>query len=182
MKPKRCLPLNRAKSWEDYRSRTIITKTDTTKLKRARKKPPPTLRSNWFGFIRHWIKTRRAHCKRFYQLHLSEQRFRALGGRLTPRQFSRLPDGKRISSVCNSRQKSPLPLHFVALERVATTHWQHVESKAEHGFNLVSYCLNFRQYRKCKYALRQVFPCNSHARIQTVAEVTLHAATAFHTG
>ena len=84
--------------------------------------------------------------------------------------------------ACATHAKnSPLPLHFVALERVATTHWQHVEAKAEHGFNLVSYCLNFVNDRKCKYALRQVFPAIPARGFKQWPEVTLHAATAFHT-
>ncbi|MFA6172804.1 MAG: AAA domain-containing protein [Kiritimatiellales bacterium] len=76
---------------------------------------------------------------------------------------------------------APLPLHFVALERVATTHWQHVEAKAEHGFNLVSYCMHFVNDRKCKYALRQVFPTIPLHRFKQWQAVTLHAVTALHT-
>jgi very-short-patch-repair endonuclease len=78
-------------------------------------------------------------------------------------------------------RKSPLPLHFIALERVATTHWQHVEAKAEHGFNFVSYCLNFVDDRKCKYALRQIFPAIPARGFNQWQEVTLHAVTAFRT-
>src|SRR5262249_34355929 len=75
----------------------------------------------------------------------------------------------------------PLALHFVALERVAGTHWQHVEAKAEHGFNLVSYCLHFVNDRKCKYALRQVFPGIPARRFKQWQEITLHAVTALRT-
>lgn len=78
-------------------------------------------------------------------------------------------------------KNSPLPLHFIALERVATTHWQHVELKAEHGFNLVSYCLNYVNDRKCKYALRQVYPAIPTRGFKKWQEVTLHAVTAFRT-
>lgn len=81
--------------------------------------------------------------------------------------------------ACATHAKnSPLPLHFVALERVATTHWQHVEAKAEHGFNLVSYCVHFVNDRKCKYALRQVFPAIPTRGFKQWQEVTLHAVTA----
>ncbi len=47
--------------------------------------------------------------------------------------------------------------------------------------NLVSYCLNFVNDRKCKYALRQVFPAIPARGFKQWPEVTLHAATAFHT-
>jgi very-short-patch-repair endonuclease len=84
--------------------------------------------------------------------------------------------------ACATHAKdSPLPLHFVALERVATTHWQHVEAKAEHGFNLVSYCVNFVNDRKCKYALRQVFPSIPTRGFKQWQEVTLHAVAALRT-
>ncbi len=84
--------------------------------------------------------------------------------------------------ACATHAKnSPLPLHFVALERVATTHWQHVEAKAEHGFNVVSYCVHFVNDRKCKYALRQVFPAIPTHGFKQWQEVTLHAVTALHT-
>ena len=74
-----------------------------------------------------------------------------------------------------------MPLHFVALERVATTHWEHVEAKAEHGFNLVSYCVHFVNDRKCKYALRQVFPTIPTRGFKKWQEVTLHAVGAMRT-
>lgn len=84
--------------------------------------------------------------------------------------------------ACATHAKnSPLPLHFVALERVATTHWEHVEAKAEHGFNLVSYCVHFVNDRKCKYALRQVFPAIPARGFKQWQEVTLHAVTALRT-
>lgn len=61
--------------------------------------------------------------------------------------------------TCISQTKtSPLPLHFISLERIASTHWKHVEAMAEHGFNMLSYCLKFIDDRKCKYALRQAYP------------------------
>lgn len=81
--------------------------------------------------------------------------------------------------ACASAAKAAaLPLHFVALERVSQTHWTHVEAKAEHGFNFVSYCLHFVNDRKCKYALRQVFPAIPPRRFKQWQEVTLHAVGA----
>ncbi len=89
---------------------------------------------------------------------------------------------KAYFQACATHAKSaPLPLHFVALERVAQTHWEYVEAKAEHGFNAVSYCLNFVHDRKCKYALRQVFPAIPTRRFKQWQEVTLHAVTALRT-
>jgi very-short-patch-repair endonuclease len=70
---------------------------------------------------------------------------------------------------------APLPIHFLALERVAGTHWEHVEAKAEHGFNLVSYCLKFVNDRKCKFALYQVYPGIPSRRFKGWQELTLHA-------
>jgi very-short-patch-repair endonuclease len=84
--------------------------------------------------------------------------------------------------ACATHAKdSPLPLHFVALESVAKTHWGHIEAKAEHGFNLVSYCLHFVNDRKCKYALRQVFPAIPTHGFKQWHEVTLHAVATFRT-
>ena len=84
--------------------------------------------------------------------------------------------------ACASHAKnSPFPLHFVALERMATTHWKDVEAKAEHGFNFVSYCLNFVNDRKCKYAIRQVFPAIPTRGFKQWQEVTLHAVAALRT-
>ena len=77
-------------------------------------------------------------------------------------------------------KRAPLPLNFMALERIAETHWQHIEAKAEHGFNLVSYCLHFVNDRKCKFALRQVFPAIPPRRFKQWQEVTLHAVVALH--
>ena len=67
------------------------------------------------------------------------------------------------------------PIHFLALERVAGTHWEHVEAKAEHGFNLVSYCLKFVNDRKCKFALSQVYPGIPARGFKRWQELTLHA-------
>ena len=78
-------------------------------------------------------------------------------------------------------QSAPLPLNFVALERVGKTHWQHVLAKAEHEFNLVSYCLNFVNDRKCKFALRQVFPKIPPRRFKQWSTVTLSAVSALDT-
>lgn len=83
-----------------------------------------------------------------------------------------------FQACANHAKNSPLPLHFVALERVAMSHWQHVEAKAEHGFNLVSYCVNFVNDRKCKYALRQVFPSIPTRGFNQWHEITLHAVSA----
>ena len=70
---------------------------------------------------------------------------------------------------------APSPLHFIALERVAATHWEHVEAKAEHGFNLVSYCLKFVNDRKCKFALSQVYPGIPARGFRDWRGLTLHA-------
>jgi very-short-patch-repair endonuclease len=87
----------------------------------------------------------------------------------------------QFQACATHAKNSPLPIHFVALERVATTHWQHVEAKAEHGFNFVSYCVNFVNDRKCKYALRQVFPAIPTRGFKQWQEVTLHAVAALRT-
>lgn len=86
--------------------------------------------------------------------------------------------GGKLRACINQAKTAPLPLHFVPLERVASTHWQHVEAMAEHGFNLVSYCLKFVDDRKCKYALRQAYPNIPVRGFKQWREVTLHAVTA----
>lgn len=86
-----------------------------------------------------------------------------------------------LQACATHTEDAPLPLHFLALERVAATHWSHIEAKAEHGFNFVSYCLHFVDDRKCKYALRQVFPSIPARRFKNWQDVTLHAVSAFPT-
>lgn len=83
-----------------------------------------------------------------------------------------------FQACASAESDSPLPLHFLALERIAETHLKYVEAKAEHGFNVVSYCLHFVNDRKCKYALRQVFPKIPHRRFKQWQEVTLTAVAA----
>lgn len=81
--------------------------------------------------------------------------------------------------ACISHEKAaPLPLHLVALERITITHWTHVEAMAEHGFNLVSYCISFVNDRKCKYALQQAYPDIPVRGFKQWREVTLHAVAA----
>ncbi len=87
--------------------------------------------------------------------------------------------GQMRACIAHSRS-SPLPLHFVALERVAPAYLTHVEAMAEHGFNMVSYCINYVNDRKCKYALRQAYPSIPVRGFKQWREVTLHAATAYN--
>lgn len=85
--------------------------------------------------------------------------------------------GKLRACITHSKS-APLPLHFVALEQVASTYWTHVEAMAEHGFNMVSYCLKYVNDRKCKYALRQAYPSIPVRGFKQWREVTLHAVSA----
>jgi very-short-patch-repair endonuclease len=75
-------------------------------------------------------------------------------------------------------KNSPLPVHFIALERISQKYWEHVEALAEHGFNLISYCLKYVSDRKCKYALRQVYPSIPSKGFKGWRDVTLHAVNA----
>ena len=82
--------------------------------------------------------------------------------------------------ACNTLAKTaPLPLNFVALERIAPSYWSHVEAMAEHGFNAVSYCLKFVNDRRCKFALRQAYSDIPVRGFKQWREVTLHAVTAY---
>lgn len=84
----------------------------------------------------------------------------------------------KLRACITHLKSSPLPLHFIALERVAPAHWVHLEAMAEHGFNMVSYCLKYVNDRKCKYALRQAYPNIPVRGFKQWREVTLHATTA----
>ncbi len=80
---------------------------------------------------------------------------------------------------CSNHEKiAPLPLHLIALERIAATHWKHVEFMAEHGFNFVSYFKRFVHDRKCKYALKQAYPNIPLRGFDKWREVTYHAVAA----
>ena len=87
----------------------------------------------------------------------------------------------KLRACADHAKTAPVRLHFVALERVANTHWQHVEAMAEHGFNYVSYCLKFVNDRKCKYALRQAYPTIPARGFKQWREITLHAVAAHAT-
>lgn len=84
----------------------------------------------------------------------------------------------KLRACANHVQTAPVKINYVALEQIAHTHWKHVEAMAEHGFNMVSYCLNFVDDRKCKFALRQACPGIPTRGFNQWREVTLHAVTA----
>lgn len=84
----------------------------------------------------------------------------------------------KLTACASHAKTAPLPVHFVPLERVAATHWLHVEAMAEHGENWISYCLKFVNDRKCKFALRQAYPDIPVRGFKRWREVTLHAVTA----
>lgn len=63
-----------------------------------------------------------------------------------------------LKACIDVAKRAQFPLHFIAFENISATHLKHIAAMAEHGFNLVSYCLNYVDDRKCKYALRQIFP------------------------
>ncbi len=87
----------------------------------------------------------------------------------------------KLRSCAAHAKTAPVPINFVALERVAPAHWSHVEAMAEHGFNLISYCLKFVNDRRCKFALRQAYPEIPLKGFKKWREVTLHAVTAHQT-
>jgi len=87
----------------------------------------------------------------------------------------------QLKACANHVRLSPFPMHLLSLERVATTHWSHLEAKAEHGFNAISYCIHFVNDRKCKYALRQIFPTIPRRGFKEWQEITLHAVTGLPT-
>lgn len=81
--------------------------------------------------------------------------------------------------ACSEIVKSaPLPVHFKNLERISLKYWEHVEALAEHGFNFISYCIKYVNDRKCKYALRQVYPSIPAKGFKGWRDVTLHAVNA----
>jgi REase_MTES_1575/AAA domain len=83
-----------------------------------------------------------------------------------------------FQACVNSVREAPLPLHFLALEKIAKTHWKYVEAKAEHGFGILNYCLHFVTHRKCKYALRRAFPSIPTRGFKQWQEATFHAVSA----
>lgn len=48
-------------------------------------------------------------------------------------------------------------LNYSALDRVSGRYSPHIEAQAEHGFNLVSYCLHYVDDRKVKIGLKQAY-------------------------
>jgi very-short-patch-repair endonuclease len=175
------LSSERAKSWDDLSKREQYHKQKKSEFETSQKNYQRVC--NQIGLVYSpLINTRRAQLQTVLSM--------ASWGTTIPRSWWK-PDTTPVLTVAGWKanfracathaQSAPLPLHFVALERVATTHWQHVESKAEHGFNFVSYCFNFVNDRKCKYALRQVFPTIPTRGFKQWQEVTLHAVTAMRT-
>lgn len=85
----------------------------------------------------------------------------------------------KLRACANHAKNAPVPLNFLALERIAPNYWSHVEAMAEHGFNVVSYCFKFINDRRCKFALRQAYPDIPVRGFKKWREVTLHAVTAY---
>ena len=85
---------------------------------------------------------------------------------------------KQLNECLAHVQGSPHPLHFSALDGVVTTHWVHVEAMAENGFNVVSYCLRFVNDRKCKFALKQIYPAVVGAKANDWERLAVHAMAA----
>ncbi len=75
-------------------------------------------------------------------------------------------------------ETAPLPLHFIALEHISSTHCKYIQAMAEHGYNFSSYCLRYVDQRKCKFALRQAYPGIPNRDFKQWSEVTLHAFNA----
>lgn len=85
-----------------------------------------------------------------------------------------------FQSCAHCAKDAPLSLHFLALERVMATHWQYIESKAENGFSFVGNCLNFVVDRKCKYALRQIFPSIPQRGFDQWPQLNDYAVSTYH--
>jgi len=83
-----------------------------------------------------------------------------------------------LQACASIAEQAPLPCHLLALERLSKTHWTYIEAKAERGFTFIGDVLHFVSYRKCKYALRQVFPTIPPRQFTQWPEVTLHAISA----
>ncbi len=87
----------------------------------------------------------------------------------------------KLKACSNQIKNAPVPVSLIVLERVAETHWNHVEAMAEHGFNMVSYCLNFVNDRKCKFALQQAYSEIPVRGFKQWREITLHAVNSRQT-
>lgn len=86
---------------------------------------------------------------------------------------------KKQLHECFSHVRSGLhPIHFSALSGVAQTHWAHLEAMAENSFNWVSYCLRFVSDRKCKFALKQIYPAVTAPKPEEWELLATHAMAA----
>ena len=84
----------------------------------------------------------------------------------------------QVKACSDIAQSAPLPIRFIALERIASNYWEHVETLALHGFNFISFCLKYVNFSKCKYALRQAYPSIPIKGFKKWRDVTLHAVNA----
>ena len=62
-----------------------------------------------------------------------------------------------LSQSVKHANRNDYGLDYSALERVSGKYHPHIEAKAEHGFNLVSYCLHYVDDRKVKIGLKQAY-------------------------
>jgi hypothetical protein len=86
---------------------------------------------------------------------------------------------KRQLNECRAHVKAaPHPIQFSAIEGLSQSHWSHLEAMAENSFNLVSYCVRFVNDRKCKFALKQMYPGVSRPKAEEWERLAVHAMTA----
>ncbi len=65
---------------------------------------------------------------------------------------------RELDALAGHAQNSPSPLDIAALDRVPDATWPDFQAVAEDGFNAVSYCLRYRNDRRVKLALKQIYP------------------------
>jgi hypothetical protein len=85
---------------------------------------------------------------------------------------------REMDSLASHAKTATSPIDLAALARVADKTWPEFQAIAEDGFNAISYCLRFRNDRRVKLALKQIYPKLPHSGERSWLDLVLHAVKA----
>lgn len=85
---------------------------------------------------------------------------------------------REMESLANHGKNAGFTVDLAALARVAEKTWPDFQAIAEDGFNAISYCLRFRNDRRVKLALKQIYPQLPLSGDRPWLDLVLHAVKA----
>ncbi len=85
---------------------------------------------------------------------------------------------REMESLASHASSAGFTIDLAALTRVAEKTWPDFQAIAEDGFNAISYCLRFRNDRRVKLALKQIYPQIPRGGDRPWLDLVLHAVKA----